>query len=577
MTQVTLSLATITLSIAALAGCSHTDPGANAAQAPAASRPNVLVILADDLGYSDIGAFGGEIPTPNLDELARHSRLLTAHYVAPTCSPTRAMLMSGTDNHLAGLGTMAELLPRSPAAQGKPGYEGYLNERVAWLPQLMRDNGYHTYLAGKWHLSSRSEPKGLPGQRGFTASFALLAGSGHHFAPVPGKPVAGDSQPYVENDAPVRLPANFYSSDFFTDRMIGYIDRNRRDGKPFFAYLAYTAPHAPLQAPDADIARFAGKYDAGYEAIRAQRVERQKALGLLPQDFVPSPMLPASREFPSWSQLTPEQQRAEARRMEVYAAMIHNMDRNIGRVIQYLKSTGQYDNTLILFQSDNGPQASPTFFVNSANNDNSLANIGRPLSNAVYGPRWAEVSATPLRYFKGYASEGGISAAAMVRLPRQTRQLPALTTPTHITDIAPTILEIAGIAQPSGEYAGRSIVPMTGTSLVPSLRSAQAPATMPERTLQGELFAGRWIRDGRWKLVSIRDPFSDNRWELYDISTDRGETRNLAAQHPQVVQRLAQKWNDYARNNGVVQALTPMTNVHFGATDSGVGSPKGPK
>lgn len=562
------SLAALAAALA-LAACSQ--PGVSPTNASASTptqRPNVLVILADDLGYSDIGAFGGEIPTPNLDALAAQGRMLTSHYVAPTCSPTRAMLMSGTDNHLAGLGSMGELVAATPALQGKEGYEGYLSERVLWLPELMRDAGYHTYMAGKWHLSNR-DPKTWPVKRGFESSFALLAGGGPHFAPVPGKPIAGDQVPHVENDAPAQRPADYYSSDFFTDKLIAYIDRNKADGKPFFGYMAYTAPHWPLQAPDADIAKFAGRYDAGYEAIRQQRLERQRALGLIPAGFTPYTM-PPSKEFPRWQDLSKDEQRLEARKMEVYAAMVHNMDRNIGRLVQYLKSIGQYDNTLILFQSDNGAEPSPSFLPNNANNDNSLQNIGRRLSNVGYGPRWAEVSATPFRYFKGYTSEGGISAPAFIRMPGQTSAQAAFTAATHVTDVAPTILELAGVRQPTGEYAGRRVVPMTGTSLLPALRRPEAAAQIAQRTLTGELFGGRYVRDAKWKLVSVRDPFSDNHWQLFDIANDRGETTDVAAGNPQIVQRMSAQWDAYAEQVGVVRISTKMPAVHYGATDPGL-------
>jgi arylsulfatase A-like enzyme len=565
----------LALAFAAFAACTNPGPPAPGTEA-STKRPNVLIILADDLGYSDIGAFGGEIPTPSLDELARQSRLLTSHYVSPTCSPSRAMLLSGTDHHLAGMGSMAELINSTPALQGSDGYEGYLHERVLWLPQLLQDAGYHTTMAGKWHLGTR-EGKSWPNARGFETSYALLPGAGHHFAPVPGKPVPADQGPYVENGQPAQVPTNFYSSDFYTDKIISNLERTKGDGKPFFAYLAYTAPHWPLQAPDADIARFAGRYDSGYEAIRTQRLAKQRALGILPADFKPYGTLPASKEFPRWEQLTPEQRKSEAKKMEVYAAMVSNMDRNIGRLLQYLKSTGQYDNTLIVFMSDNGAEATPSFFPNNANNDNSIANMGRPLSNIAYGPRWAEVSATPLRYFKGYTSEGGISAPAIVRMPGQTTKLPTMTAATHITDVAPTIVELAGVRMPSGQYAGRKVVPMTGMSLLTALGQSEAPTELANRTLNGELFAGRYTRNAQWKLVSIRTPLSDNTWELYDIAGDRGETRNLASERPAIVQQLSSEWERYAKSVGVVMVSSPMPNIFFGAEGSGLVRPEQPR
>ncbi|HEY0713238.1 MAG TPA: sulfatase-like hydrolase/transferase, partial [Polyangia bacterium] len=286
------------------AGVDGSDGGGSDV-ALAASRPNILLILADDLGYSDLGAFGGEIKTPNLDALARAGRLLTDHHTAATCSPTRSMLFSGTDHHLAGLGTMAEVI--RPEQVGKPGYEGYLNDRSVSIAELLRDAGYHTYLSGKWHLGVGEERS--PKVRGFEASFSLSGGAGSHFAPVPGKSVPADNVEYREEGKPATLPADYFSTDFFTDKLIAYIERNRADGKPFFAYAAYTAPHWPLQAPPAYLDRYAGRYDAGYDAIRDQRLARQKQLGIIPADFQPNPGRTSSPDNPTWAELTPDQRK----------------------------------------------------------------------------------------------------------------------------------------------------------------------------------------------------------------------------------------------------------------------------
>jgi arylsulfatase A-like enzyme len=541
--------------LALIGACASGDAGDRAARdvAPAAKpRPDVLLIMADDLGYSDIGAYGGEVPTPNLDRLASEGRLLTSHYVLPTCSPTRAALMSGTDHHIAGLGTMAETLARAPQLRGRPGYEGFLNERVNWLPQLMRDAGYHTYMAGKWHLGR--ERGTWPIDRGFESSFALLQGGAPHFAPVPGKPISGDRVNWVEDGAPAKLPQDFYSSNTITDKLIEAIRRNHADGKPIFAYAAYTAPHWPLQAPDEDIAKFKGRYDAGYEAIRTARLASQKALGVIPPDFKANPGLTPSKDYPTWQALSPADRQKEARKMEVYAAMVHNMDRNIGRLIQTLKDLGRYDNTLIVFMSDNGAEPSDSFFPNNENTDNSLENIGRRLSNVGYGARWAEVSATPFRLFKGWTGEGGIASATIVRMPGQTAALPKLTVQTHVTDIAPTILDLARIDVPRNEYKGRAIHAMTGSSLSPALSAPVVPASFGDRVVAGELFGGRYVRDGRWKAVSLMAPFGDNAWELYDLSNDRGEARNLATTHPDVLRRMVERYDTYEKATGMVFA-----------------------
>lgn len=530
---------------------------ANAWAAPA-QRPNILMILADDLGYSDVGAFGGEIRTPNLDALIASGRILTNFHVAPSCSPTRAMLLSGADHHLSGLGTMAETLQIYQV--GQPGYEGYLNERSLSIASLLRDGGYHTYMVGKWHLGLT--PGQSPQARGFESSFVLLQGGAAHFGPTPGKITSADRASYRENGAIVRLPENFYSSTGYTDKLINYIERNRADGKPFFAYAAYTAPHWPLQAPDDTIDHYRGRYDAGYDVIRNERLARQKALGIVPRDFKPAAQLPVSPASPAWEQLTPDQRKVEARKMEVYAAMVESLDANIGRLIDYLKASGQYDNTFVFFASDNGPSGErvDAFYPDGPDNDNSYANMGRRRSNIALGTRWAEVSATPFRLFKGYPAEGGVSVPAIVRMPRQHDAQGQASQLTSVLDLAPTFLQLAGVANPGSRYRGETVNPMTGTSLLPLLTGTKA-THLPDDALVGEEFAGnRYIRDNRWKLLSVQlkqgpHPVAGPPdWKLYDMAADRGETSDVSAANPDVVTRLKQGWREYMTRVGVVLA-----------------------
>jgi arylsulfatase len=539
------------------------------------------MILADDLGYSDIAAFGGEISTPNLDALAASGRLMTNYHTGATCSPTRAMLMSGTDHHLAGLGSMAETIASLVAGGVAPfgatntyafdslpdGYEGYLNDRSLSMAQLLRDAGYHTYMAGKWHLASMPSaaplasggnpwvfrPASFPNAKGFERSFAQLQGAASHFAPVPGRPTVADlGSVHLEDGQAVTLAPDFYSSTSYTDKLIAYIDSNKADGKPFFAYAAYTAPHWPLQAPDADIAKYAGKYDEGYEVVRARRLARQKALGLVPADFNANPGLDGVTGRPRWSSLTAAQRAMEARKMEVYAAMVENLDRNIGRLIQHLKDIGAYDNTLIVFASDNGAEGAASQFPNNANVDNSLANIGRPLSNVTYGERWAEVSATPFRLWKGFSTEGGVSAPMIVRMPGQTTGRPALGDLTHVKDLLPTFLAAAGIADPGASYQGKVVNPITGLSLLARLEDRANAGPRSGQVLADELFGGRYVIRDQWKMVSVQPPFGDNSWALYDLRSDRGETRNLIAEQPDVAARLSQDYETWAKRAGVV-------------------------
>ncbi len=312
---------------------------------------------------------------------------MTQFYVAPTCSPTRAMLMSGVDSHRAGLGAMAETMV--PEQRGKPGYEGYLNQNVVAFHELLRDAGYHTYMTGKWHLGQKEEQS--PATRGFEQSYVLTQGGANHFGQrgiASPDPATVPKAMYRENGKLVDVPADFYSSTFFAQKMLSYIDSNR-DGKPFFGYLAFTAPHWPLQAPDAYIRKYEGTYDVGYDVIRAKRLERMKALGIVPRDME---SYAGNPRWPKWHELTPAQRQSESRRMAVYAAMVEAMDAEIGRVVAHLKQTGQYDNTLIFFMSDNGADGNSILDEPAGlgwvhgNTDNSLGNLGRADSFVEYGP-----------------------------------------------------------------------------------------------------------------------------------------------------------------------------------------------
>lgn len=520
--------------------------------AATAERLNILLIVADDLGYSDLGAFGGEIDTPVLDQLASTGLQLTNMYAAPTCSPTRSMLMSGTDNHLAGLGTMAEGI--QPFQQGKPGYEGYLNQQAHSIAELLRDGGYRTSMVGKWHLGLT--PEQGPDRRGFEQSFTLLEGGGVHFKP-PAQPTAKIEQiTYRENGKPVELPDDFYSSDFYTDKLIDYLRQGQGSGKPFFAYAAYTSPHWPLQAPDAWRDIYRGRYDEGYDKVREARIERLREKGLLPADFVAAQRLPVAPNLPGWEQLSADQRRVEARKMEIYAAMVGNLDHNIGRLLDYLKSTGQYDNTLIVFMSDNGAagERHEQFYPAGPDTDNRLENLGRRGSQVDYGLRWAEVSAAPLRLFKGSTAEGGISVPAIIHLPQALARQGVERSVARVDDLAPTFLALAGLPDPGDRYQGQPKHPITGRSMLPMLEG-KAPASP---VLAGELFGSLYYREGNLKLLGLRpwtmpgEAPQPLRWQLFDVERDRGEVEDLAAREPETFERLKRAWQVYAKEVGVV-------------------------
>jgi arylsulfatase A-like enzyme len=544
----TLALARCGAESASVPGAHEPDPAVGGraallAREPRDRRPNILLIVADDLGYSDIGAFGGEIHTPNLDDLARGGRLLTDYYTSPACAPTRAGVISGTDHHLVGLGTM---IAPEPQQAGQPGYEGYLNRSALSFAELLKDAGYHTYIAGKWHLGNTEDQS--PRAWGFESSFVLTGGASTHFGAEPARPA--ESSGYREHGLPAAIPADFFSTDYYTDKLIGFIDANRNDGKPFLALATFTAPHWPLQAPDAFIDRYAGRYDGGYAPIRAQRIARQKRLGVIPVDFEPSPELPSSAENPRWEDLSAEQRKLESRRMEIYAAMVEHLDHNIGRLLRYLKRSGQYDNTFIFFQSDNGAEGNQ--FAPSPSDDNRYENLGRRGSYVYYGKRWAEVSAAPFRHWKVHMTEGGVSVPAIARLPRQYRALAPLSALAQVTDLAPTFLELAGVTDPGRSYKGRLVHPITGRSILPALQQRARGVHAAHDAVIDELFGRRYVRKGRWKLTWSDAPFGNDGWSLYDIERDRGETKDLSARFPQIVADLNAEWDRYVIKNGVV-------------------------
>lgn len=508
---------------------------------------NFLVIVVDDLGYSDIGAFGGaDIETPVLDHLANDGVKLASFYTAPTCSPTRAALLTGTDPHIAGLGNMAELLVENQ--RNKPGYEGYLNERVVTVATLLRDAGYFTAMTGKWHLGL--ERNQGPAAHGFTRSFVLLDGGAAHFDDT-GLMAATPVAQYREGLDPANWPRGGYSSDVYTDRMIQYL-RENGGSKPFFAYLAFTAPHWPLQAPDELIRKYHGRYDEGWDVLRDQRLAGLRRAGLASQSARSTPP-PGYRP---WNALKESERRIEAKKMEIYAAMVDDVDRNIGRLLEELSRTGELRNTMILVMSDNGAEGtplerSPLFSDWIKRFDNSLENMGRAGSYVFYGPNWAYAATAPGKYYKSHTSEGGIHTPALMwRADLASRGTTARAIVT-VMDIAPTLLELAGVTHPSF-YQGRAVAPLRGRSLAAFFENATAHIHSADTAFGTELFGRRALREGDWKILLEPPPFGSNQWQLYDLTQDPGETQNLAEKHPNLVERLAGRWSRWAKEVGVV-------------------------
>jgi arylsulfatase len=522
-------------------------------------RPNFLLIVADDLGYSDLGSYGGEINTPVLDNLAKKGVRYTNFYVSPTCSVTRSMLLTGTDNHIAGLGNMGEL--RAPNQMGQPGYEGVLNKRVVTVASLLRDNGYHTYMAGKWHLGLK--PDQIPHARGFERDFSLLVGGGSHFDDGWNINWQYPNAPYTEDGRPVeKLPKDFYSSKAYTDKTIQFIEEGRKDDKPFFAYMAFTAPHGPLHVPDDWLRRYKNRYDEGWDGIRQQRFARMQELGIVDKD-----VNTADRLFflPRSAGLVPAVRVMQGRKMEIYAAMVEYMDDQIGRVFDYLKEIGEYDNTVVIFISDNGAEGNDLRsmmagrpgtmgFLHAMNNfaENGHNSIGRKGTYTEYGPAWAQVGMTPFRVYKGWTAEGGIRSPLIVSGPGvkgagELNKSAVL----HVMDIVPTLLELAGVEHPT-TYEEREVAPVQGKSWVTMLDGrAQSPRTSDD-WLGWELFGNRAIRQGDWKITWLYRPLGSGDWELFNLAEDPGEQSDLSDKFPEKRMELVALWDEYAKTNGVI-------------------------
>ena len=539
------------ISIVILSGCDR--PATTATQIKAANqRPNILLVMADDMAWSDLGSFGSEIDTPNLDALAQQGVKFTDFHVSVSCSPTRSMLLSGTDNHLAGLGNMGEML--TPEQRGKPGYEGHLNDRVVSLAEVLQTSGYHTYMAGKWHLGH--EPESFPYARGFERSFSMLFGGASYWSDMFGMlAVQEEIAEYVLDDKRLKeLPKDFYATRSYTDFLIESIRENKGDGKPFFAYLAFTAPHDPMHVPEPWLSKYRGKYDDGYEVLKAKRAATAKQMRLVSDSAA---MPERYHMVQAWESLTKEQRALESRGMEVYAGMVNNMDYHFGRVIKFLKDIGEYDNTIVIFLSDNGPN--PWYSDDYPGNrgskwfaqfDNSIDNLGHPMSHYAYGMGWGSAGAGPLDLFKMTVGEGGIRSPMLITGPgvKGGRQVDAFS---YVWDIMPTILEFSGIPHPE-KYQGRQVERMRGQSLKSVLAGSMKAVYGADEFVGGEMQNGKWMRQGDFKAVSVAPPYGTGSWHLYNVVDDPGETHDLASEKPETLKKLQAAWDRYAKEVGVV-------------------------
>lgn len=503
--------------------------------------PNILLLVADDLGYADLGCFGSNIRTPNIDQLAAEGVLFTRFHSAPSCAPTRASLLSGADNHMAGVGSQFH------RTGDQWGYEGYLTDRVVLLPQLLGDHGYRTYMTGKWHLGGEKDQ--LAHARGFDRSFILHQGAANHY----------NNLGFVSSNAPsiysldgkeVSWPENGYSTDVYTDYLIRFIEEDRERNQPFFAFAAYTSPHWPLQVDESYWKKYEGKYDEGYEVLRKQRLQSLKDADIISEDRKLPPKLPM---VPDWDSLSPDQQRKESRKMELYAGMVENLDYHVGRIINYLKKIGEYRNTLIVFLSDNGAAAEnfyergPFTEFLQANYDNSYENMGSPTSFVSYDHKWAEAGSAPFRYHKQYTYEGGIRTPMIIRYPGNDKPGRKYRGFVTLTDLAPTFYDLAGIEFPS-EYKGNEIHPLEGTSLMPVLNGENGQVHSAEEAWIMEHNHHALVRKGRWKLVNPQNGWDEDDFELYDLEEDPEESIDVKAQHPEIYRELLGAWEEYREN-----------------------------
>lgn len=529
----TLLAATLTVAAAVLAGASCRTPATEVAE-----RPNVLLIVADDLGYADLGAFGGDIQTPNIDDLARQGVLFTQFHTAPMCAPTRAMLLSGNNNHVAGIG-------RQSTPLDIPGYEGHLSDRVALFPGLMRDAGYHTVMAGKWHVGV--QPEHGPAAKGFARSYSLIDGAGSHYSSV-GFFDGGSLYRYDGRE--VSYPEGAYTTELFTDSLLAFIDDASDAGKPFVAFASYTSPHWPLQVPDAYLDKYVGHYDAGYDMLRHERFLSLQAAGIV---AATAELPPRNEVITPWTALDESRQRVESRKMELYAAMVENLDHHVGRLVEHLKTSGLYDNTLIVFMSDNGAAAEDFYNEGEysaylqANYDNSFDNMGRPNSWVSYGAPWAEAGSAPFSRRKEYTREGGLVAPLIVAGHGVGRHGEIDRSYVTVMDIAPTLLAAGRVAYPDDG----SVQPLLGSSLLPVLSDRQA-VIHPDDYVTTLLHYGRaFVRSGDWKLVTLEPPFSEEAFELYNVADDPGETTNLATTEPQRYAEMLALWQSETRRLGI--------------------------
>ena len=523
-----------------------------------ARRPNIVVILADDMGFSDMGMFGSEIRTPNMDGLASNGVRFTNFYTHASCSPTRSMLLTGHDTHINGLGAMDEWT--APSQMGKEGYEGNLRTSLVTMPQLLKDAGYHTYMVGKWHLGKA--PDKIPAARGFERDFTLLDGMGSYWD-MTNMTALNHTSVFTEDGKYLtKLPKNYYATKTYTDKLISFIDDNHGDGKPFFAYVCHQAPHDPYHLPKDWRNRHVGEYDKGWDMVRQERLKKQKELGIIPEN---TQLAERMWFLPEYSILAPATRAVLGRKMELYAGLIENVDYHIGRLIDHLKEIGEYENTIFIVFGDNGAEGNDLgamiggtpgtlnylyFATKWSNNDFNA--WGEPNSYVGYGPGWAQVSMTPFSQYKGWMAEGGIHNALVVSGPINKLPKGSINHGTmFVADILPTLLEVAGANYPE-TFNGKAQPKLTGKSWLPVLNGQAASPRTDKDYIAWEVFGNCALRQGDWKIRWEIKPIGKSDWELFNLAQDPGERNDLAAQNPDKLKEMLILWDKYVQENNVI-------------------------
>ena len=523
-----------------------------AVTAQAAQQPNIVLILADDLGFTDIAPYGSEISTPSLTALANEGLRFTNYHTAASCAPSRAMLLTGVDNHRAGVSNIPEAIP--PDQSAVDNYQGVLGNNVVTVASLLEEAGYHTYMAGKWHLGK--ERHQLPSRRGFERTVAMADTGADNWEQKPYIPIYKKANWFADGEE-MELPKDFYSSRFLIDKTIEFIDSNRADGQPFFAYVPFQAVHIPVQAPQEFIEQYMGVYDAGWEQLRQDRLTKALELGVVAQGAAMVEMSTTQ----DWDALPDDRKRYEAKRMAVYGGMVAAMDFHIGRLIEHLKATGQYDNTLFIFTSDNGTEVSGAtdpsrvqaqVLIRNQGYTSEYETLGLKGSFNSISPSFASASASPLAFYKFYAGEGGLRVPLIIAGQSVLNKGELNHALSHVTDITPTILSVAGVKAPDGRFGGRPIEAMIGRDLMPIIRGDVERVYAEDETIGYEVGGNAALFRGDYKIVMNRGPVGDGQWHLYNIVSDPGETEDLADAMPERMQVMSRAYEQYVLENGVL-------------------------